>query len=228
MNTIQFLEAGSTELGQMHVNIWQSDQGSPRSSSLHGIALRTSSRGCAGLHQANAAANARGRWKTCGRIGETPGHPDGHLPRRASRDLFQWIGAAVDRNGRDEIKALHRGIEVPAEPAHQPDGVDARNVSLEFFLNNRRVAWRAASEPRHGRRTCLPASWPTADRTMAYPAPVERAQDCAKRRHRPVREGMLADRRSAPSRLAPASQSERRCRPLQVNGRSARLLDAMG
>lgn len=146
MNTIQFLEAGSTELDRMHVNIRQSDQGSPRTISPHRTALRTSLRGCASLHQANAVANARAAWKTCGRIGETPGHPDGNLPRQASRDPFQWIGAAVDRDGRDQIKAPRRRVEVPGGPAHQPDGTGARNVNLELFLNGHHVAWRAASE----------------------------------------------------------------------------------
>ena len=146
MNTIQLLEAGSTEWDQMHVNIWQSDQGSPRFNPLQGIALRNSLRGCAGLHQATTGARARGRWKNCGRIGETPGHPDGHLPRRASRDPFQWIGAAVDRDGCDLIKARRRSVEVPGEPPHQSDGVDARIVSFGLFQNRRQLASRAASE----------------------------------------------------------------------------------
>ena len=162
MNTIQFLEAGSTELDPTLVNIWQSDQGSPRFISLHGITLRTALPGCACLLQAKPAAGTRDGWKTCGRIGETAGHPDGHPPQRALPDTFRWIGTAVD--------------------------------------------------------------WESRDQTMAHPAPTRRAQDRAKRRHRPDRKGMLADRRSAPSRLAPASRSERRCRPLQVNGRSASLL----
>ena len=145
MNTIQLLEPGSTELDPTLVNIWQSDQGSPRFISLHGIALRTALPGCACLLQAKPAAGTRDGWKTCGRIGETAGHPDGHPPQRALPDTFRWIGTAVDWESRDQNKALGRGVRIVGKPAHQPDGVDVRSVSLELFLNGRQVAWRAAS-----------------------------------------------------------------------------------
>ena len=225
MNTIQFLEAGSTELDPTLVNIWQSDQGSPRFISLHGITLRTALPGCACLLQAKPAAGTRDGWKTCGRIGETAGHPDGHPPQRALPDTFRWIGTAVDWESRDQNKALGRGVRIVGKPAHQPDGVDVRKRQLGAFPE--RPSGRMACceyVGRATRRTPLPPGWPNADQTMAHPTPTRRAQDRAKRRHRPDRKGMLADRRSAPSRMAPASRSERRCRPLQVNGRSASLL----
>ena len=225
MNTIQFLEAGSTELDPTLVNIWQSDQGSPRFISLHGITLRTALPGCACLLQAKPAAGTRDGWKTCGRIGETAGHPDGHPPQRALPDTFRWIGTAVDWESRDQNKALGRGVRIVGKPAHQPDGVDVRSVSLELFLNGRQVAWRAAStlvarpEELHSPQL--------AERRPDHGAPSSNSTGAGSREETPPtgpQGDVGADRRSAPSRLAPASRSERRCRPLQVNGRSASLL----